>query len=654
MRAPLLATLLLLFIATPMVLSHADASDPVVELHGDQLAQLPDALVTEGVPPVGRTRAGGTAPETWCGDATTTDTLVGARYPVTTPQLKLLYVHASDQANRFATLANRLQANVSVLGRYVAAQSGGRKALRWDMGTSCGAQYVDVQTVSLPQPRSYYVPNGAPSYNRVRDDVLAKVSSQTGPRNWVVYADGFYGTNGVAGTAAMYLESDPATDLHDRGRNVAAVFAPQDVSQLGATYAWPSVMFHEIAHNLGAVQLDAPHTTDNGHCNDRYDVMCYPDGGTRGQNANMTYPCPRLTGQAVDETLDCGGDDYFNPAPVPGSYLATHWNVFDSAHLGQCSDELSDMCGTAPSGDVTPPVNTTPAFGDGWRTAWSVTLSGTDAASPVTGFEWQVNAGAVQSSTVAAVPETSGVHQLKTRVGDAAGNWSAWRTESVRIDRVAPSVSLRCVGGAGEGSCGVEATDSGGSGVASTRWTLNGGAERELPIAVAGAGRHTIAAIVRDAAGNATTRSVTITVTDPGAVTATPATPEVSSTPARPLVASVPRSAATSPALGTAAALPRTSAVQLRRSGRTLATATLTAADGRVAVALKPRRLARGTWRLRACNAKRCVTRVVKVGASGRAATLTGSLPTGTIALSLERKVGGTYRFQARSTTLVS
>ena len=57
------------------------------------------------------------------------------------------------------------------------------------------------------------------------------------------------------------------------------------------------------------------------------------------------------------------------------------------------------------------------------------------------------------------------------------------------------------------------------------------------------------------------------------------------------------------------------------------------------------------TWRLKACAGSKCVTRVVKVGANGRAKALTGSLPlSGRIVLSLERKSGRKYRYAARTT----
>ncbi len=79
---------------------------------------------------------------------------------------------------------------------------------------------------------------------------------------------------------------------------------------------------HENAHNQGAVQYSAPQGTGTGgHCAQGYDVLCYaPDGGDRNQ-AGLTISC-------TDRPhFDCGGDDYFDPAPEPGEYLEGHWNL---------------------------------------------------------------------------------------------------------------------------------------------------------------------------------------------------------------------------------------------------------------------------------------------------------------------------------------
>ncbi|MEK6822213.1 MAG: hypothetical protein AABY13_00160, partial [Nanoarchaeota archaeon] len=93
----------------------------------------------------------------------------------------------------------------------------------------------------------------------------------------------------------------------------------------------PIIMLHEYSHTLGAVQPSAPHSTkdatDTGHCKDEppteqkgNDVMCKSDAsGT-------------VFGDACKESsfvfhYDCNNDDYFNPKPAPGSYLATHWNL---------------------------------------------------------------------------------------------------------------------------------------------------------------------------------------------------------------------------------------------------------------------------------------------------------------------------------------
>ena len=79
---------------------------------------------------------------------------------------------------------------------------------------------------------------------------------------------------------------------------------------------------HENAHNQGAVQEDAPSSTGTGgHCFEERDVLCYsPDGGDRNQ-AGTVSRCPNRV------EFDCGDDDYFDPAPEPGEYLSSHWNL---------------------------------------------------------------------------------------------------------------------------------------------------------------------------------------------------------------------------------------------------------------------------------------------------------------------------------------
>ena len=84
---------------------------------------------------------------------------------------------------------------------------------------------------------------------------------------------------------------------------------------------------HEISHNLGAVQRSAPHRSASWHCIDEADILCYDDDGSGGF---ATYTaCNSSTGQLYD----CNRDDYFNPAPAAGSYLATHWNLYNSVFM---------------------------------------------------------------------------------------------------------------------------------------------------------------------------------------------------------------------------------------------------------------------------------------------------------------------------------
>ena len=90
---------------------------------------------------------------------------------------------------------------------------------------------------------------------------------------------------------------------------------------------WQYAELHEIFHNLGAVQRDAPHPSAAWHCTDEADVMCYDDDASGP--VVMTAVCP----PEHEALLDCGDNDYFNTNPPAGNYLASHWNTANSSFL---------------------------------------------------------------------------------------------------------------------------------------------------------------------------------------------------------------------------------------------------------------------------------------------------------------------------------
>src|SRR5207247_2351802 len=102
------------------------------------------------------------------------------------PYYKLVYAYASDQPDRFATWKDVLQADVSLIGQYMALQDGATRSPRFDMGTGCGPGYADIQTIQLPGTRASY----ADQFETIRDAVAAQIGPATGPRNVVVLADG--------------------------------------------------------------------------------------------------------------------------------------------------------------------------------------------------------------------------------------------------------------------------------------------------------------------------------------------------------------------------------------------------------------------------------------------------------------------------------
>ena len=111
---------------------------------------------------------------------------------------------------------------------------------------------------------------------------------------------------------------------------------------------------HENAHNQGAVQFNAPYSSEAAHCYDENDVMCYADGGSGIPPSGLEQRCTdRLY-------FDCGHDSYFNADPDPGEYLATNWNMGSPANRFIEFDSAWSPPPPPPQDDPPPPATNPP------------------------------------------------------------------------------------------------------------------------------------------------------------------------------------------------------------------------------------------------------------------------------------------------------
>ena len=158
---PAAVALLLLLALAPAAGAH-DGTEPN---HRDRPSDLAAADInhTLAVAHLARTVAPDLPqylPTTWCGTERSTDDTVHAAFAASERQVKVVYAYASDESDDFDKWKDSLQTDVSRIEQFLALQTGGRRALRFDMGTECGPQYLDIQSVALPRPRSAYIGGG--------------------------------------------------------------------------------------------------------------------------------------------------------------------------------------------------------------------------------------------------------------------------------------------------------------------------------------------------------------------------------------------------------------------------------------------------------------------------------------------------------------
>ena len=280
------------------------------------------------------------------------------------PHIKVVYAHASDVADRFALFGTAIQRYTKAAAAKVALTSD--KTLRLDRGSSCGSAFLDIQVVALGHPVAFYATGS------VLADVASRLPDRPGV-NYLVFVD--FALPVLQAAAGSWAQDDSpwatnVANLTAHSRYAYLQAGGEDFfgsEQPASQYA--DQVLHEVLHTLGAVQPSAPHFSGGAHCYQLFDVMCYTprdgtsDGFLRDCELGRTAPNP-------GKPLDCGGDDYFNASPAPGSYLAAHWNLYDSGFLctlGRCDQP-----------PVAPAARLAVVAGDGQ----SVTVSAASSADP--------------------------------------------------------------------------------------------------------------------------------------------------------------------------------------------------------------------------------------------------------------------------------
>ncbi|HEX6683928.1 MAG TPA: ThuA domain-containing protein, partial [Candidatus Limnocylindrales bacterium] len=196
---------------------------------------------------------------------------------------------------------------------------------------------------------------------------------------------------------------------------------------------------------------------------------------------------------------------------------ATKVGLFSLGAAQLASKTVSfDYFRLAGAGDTTPPVTTAsisgPAHG-GWYTgAATVTLNATDEGG-VSATEYQLDAATAWTPYTAPFEVTGdGVHSVRFRSTDQAGNVEPTKTVEVKIDTTAPVTTATFApptdAGWHNGQVPVTLSSAdAGAGVTLVEWSLDGGpwTPYTAPVPVSGDGEHELLYRATDAAGNAET-----------------------------------------------------------------------------------------------------------------------------------------------------
>jgi hypothetical protein len=330
-------------------------------------------------------------------------------------RIQVLYVHAPavNRYSKFLSSFRRWAADADQIFQTSAAETGGTRNLRFVQDADC---QISVLNITVPS-------SAINSFNATISSLQSQGFNQP-DRKYLIFADTT--TAGICGIGTIWSDARPGAE---NWNNSGPSYARADAG------CWSGyVAAHELMHNLGGVQLDAPHTSGGYHCIDEYDVMCYSD---TPNHPTMHYDCPTAS---LDTTrFDCGDDDYYNTNPAPGSYLANHWNAANNQFLVVGGEAAPPP--VPPTQDRTAPAVqwTAPVGNDQTQAVATGAVALAATASDNVGVErvefWRYDAASVDwvllgtdttapyESSIDAGSLGEGLTYLSADAYDAAGNW---------------------------------------------------------------------------------------------------------------------------------------------------------------------------------------------------------------------------------------
>lgn len=263
-------------------------------------------------------------------------------------RVQVVYLRATDQPDRYSQVVDSIRQwarDADDIYYESAVETGGTRRIRFVHDASCVINVANVVIAATADDTfaASITALEAQGYNR-------------SDRKYMVFADAniYCGIGGISG------DDQPG---QNNSNNFGPSYGRTDTGCWGGHTA-----AHELNHNLGGVQLTAPHTSGGYHCVDEYDVMCYSD--------SPSYPPMQIlcSNPAQEQRLDCNHDDYYHTNPPAGSYLATHWNTANNKFLVNTNLPT-------PTSTPSPTATTTPIAGCAYYASTDVPKTIADLAS---------------------------------------------------------------------------------------------------------------------------------------------------------------------------------------------------------------------------------------------------------------------------------